>query len=354
MSGLHAVKRVAYAFRSFLGTNGVAAQIGAIHDRVARLEALLSRAAVPGDPASPLPIGELEIYHGYSNADADLLKRYVFKKAKPEKGFVVDFLGTRTSVAYQHGIKNLDGQVCGVPIPANWHAEASEWIGTLKAVEQANGRFTAMELGAGWGPFVVASAFAARHRGIQDIRLCAVEGDPGHFAYLLEHFRNNGIDPAQHDLVKAAVGVTDGTVRWPKISDPAGDWGSRPRLSTEEGDIDHVGRAFEEWLDIPMVSFRSLLNKQPVWDLVHIDVQGHEVELCAAESELLSARVKWLVVGTHEYKLHGDLMDMMFRKGWVLENEKPPRLNWVQGAVSLLSMTTHDGVQVWRNPILTN
>jgi hypothetical protein len=168
---------------------------------------------------------------------------------------------------------------------------------------------------------------------------------------MLEHFYNNGLDPTQHDLLEAAVGVTDGTARWPKVSDPISDWGSRPRLATEGGDADHIGRIFDEWFDIPMVSFGTLLKKQEVWDLIHIDVQGWEVELCAAESELLEARVKWLVVGTHEYKLHGDLMDLMFRKGWFLENEKPPRFRWVPGATSLLGMTTNDGTQVWRNPV---
>jgi len=45
--------------------------------------------------------------------------------------------------------------------------------------------------------------------------------------------------------------------------------------------------------------------------------------------------------------------ELLFRRGWELENEKPPRFTWQTGAVSLLSMITHDGTQVWRNPRLT-
>jgi hypothetical protein len=118
----------------------------------------------------------------------------------------------------------------------------------------------------------------------------------------------------------------------------------------EEGSRDYVGRTFDEWLEVRVVSFGELLRKQNVWDLVHIDVQGWEVELCSAEAALLDARVKWLVVSTHEYKLHGDLMDLMFRRGWGLENEKPPRITSNSQACSLISMTLHDGIQVWHNP----
>jgi hypothetical protein len=83
---------------------------------------------------------------------------------------------------------------------------------------------------------------------------------------------------------------------------------------------------------------------------VHIDVQGWEVDLCAAAGELLDERVRWLVVGTHDARLHGGLMELMFDRRWVLENEKPPRFVWASGVPSLMAMTTHDGTQVWRNP----
>jgi FkbM family methyltransferase len=346
------LRKLAYAARSFLGTHGVAAQISVLRQRVEDLAA--SAASEAEQAPAQDPVGELEIYRGYTESDVDLMRKYQLVGAKPQKGFVTDFLGGRTSVAYMHAIGGLDGAVNGLPVPANWHAEAAEWAGILKPVEHAGETLAVMELGAGWGPAVIACGLAGRRRGIKDIRLCAVEGDPTHYEYLVEHFRNNGFDPAQHDLLEAAVGVEDGEARWPKVVDPAGDWGSRPMLSSEEGQTDHVGRTFDAWLDIKVVSFKSLLLKQPVWDLVHIDVQGHEMELCIAEADLFDTRVRWLNVGTHNYKLHGDLMDMMFQKGWILENEKPPRIKWSHGAPSLINMTTHDGIQVWRNPALTS
>jgi FkbM family methyltransferase len=313
----------------------------------------LPTASTHVSPTWPPPVGEVEIYRGYTDKDLELLRRYaaLADRGAGTPGFIVDFLGTRTRTSYIRGIEGLGGTVRGLPVPDDgWHADAVEWVGLLKSVDQARGGFAAMELGAGWGPWVVSGARAAQLRGIGNVQLCAVEADPGHYSYLVDHFRNNGIDPTQHALIAAAVGVTGGTARWPKILDASTDWGSRPQRADESGNTDHVGRSFKEWLDVRIVAFGELLEKQPVWDLVHIDVQGWEVELCDTEGERLDARVKWLVVGTHDSKLHGDLMDQMFHRGWCLENEKPPRSIWRQGAPSLLAMTTHDGTQVWRNP----
>jgi len=309
--------------------------------------------STPDFQSKPPPTGDVDSYRGYTDDDVELLQRYAERAAgrKRMPGFIVDFLGTCTRTSYIMGIESLGGTLLGLPIPDDgWHADAVEWIGLLKSVDQAQGSFAALELGAGWGPWVVAGARAAQQRGVSNVRLCAVEADSGHYSYLMDHFRNNGLDPAQHALIAAAVGVTAGTARWPKIADSSTDWGSRPQRVGETQDIDHVGRRFEEWLDVPIVAFGNLLDREPVWDLVHIDVQGWEAELCAAEGERLDAHVKWLVVGTHDSKLHGELMDQMFHRGWCLENERPPRFIWRQGAPSLIAMTTHDGTQVWRNP----
>ena len=67
---------------------------------------------------------------------------------------------------------------------------------------------------------------------------------------------------------------------------------------------------------------------------------------------VLDERVRWMIIGTHDAQLHGELIGMLFRHGWSLENEKPPRFRWRDGAPSLVSMGEVDGAQVWRNPRL--
>ena len=185
------------------------------------------------------PPGVLQVYRGYSEADVALLQRHAAPDLAPVPGYIVDFLGARTSVVYLHADK-LSGHVEGLPVPANWHAEAPEWIGLVKSLDGARDRFVMMELGAGWGPWVVSGAVAAARRGIADVRLCAVEGDPTHYRCMVEHFEANGLDPAQHMILEAAVGVREGTARWPRVPDPLGDWGSRPQL---DGQRDRSRRA---------------------------------------------------------------------------------------------------------------
>ena len=223
-----------------------------------------------------------------------------------------------------------------MPVDDWFHAETIEYVGLLKSVLTAKDRYVALELGAGWGPWLISGATAARRRGIKDIRLHGVEGDPEHFASMQTHFRDNGFDPAAYRLDNAAIGVKAGRARWPKLADPSDDFAVRPlACSGEDGNFADgrerprlQGAVFDEYIDVEMLSFDSVLEREPLWDLVHIDVQGTETELCSASAEILNQRVRWLVIGMHSRKIDGDLIDLFFRHGWILENEKPSRFDY--------------------------
>jgi hypothetical protein len=155
------------------------------------------------------------------------------------------------------------------------------------------------------------------------------------------------------------VGVAAGTARWPRLVDPRNDAGARPVRTDHErsGLADLAGPGSDpasasELIDVPIVAFAELLGREPQWDLVHIDVQGGECELCRACRDLLSQRTRYLVVGTHSRKLDGDLLEIMFGAGWILEHEKPTRFVYDARQQCLEVMTTHDGTQVWHNPHL--
>lgn len=299
-------------------------------------------------------------YAGYSGADLGLFPLFHVHGLEPTPGFITDFLGTRIRTTCVHSAsRHLDGTVLGVPVPADFHSEAAEWVGLLKAVLSCKGSFRAMELGAGWGPWIVAGAVAARTRGINDVFLCGVEADPDRYEMMRQHLRDNDIDPSRHALLLGAVGAAPGRARWPKGYNPTDDMGTRPlRPEGErcrqgsEGVSDYRGFVFNEYMDVEVFALSDLVARQPVWDFVHIDVQGWEGEICAAGVGALNERVRWSVIGTHSRKLDGDLVDLFCRNGWVLENEKPSRFAYVPGGASLEAMTTTDGVQVWRNPRL--
>lgn len=303
-------------------------------------------------------LDNLMTFPGYRPEELTVFDAFTSVAPQPSPGFVTDFHGSRARISsLWDSVRHLDGVVLPKPVPADYHAEAIEWLGLLKSVLAARDQFVAMELGAGMGPWLIAGAVAARLRGINDLHLCGVEGDPGRFALMQQHFRDNGIDPDQHCLFQAGVGVVGGVAKWPRLQDYRNNAGARPIRQAGEGedglddrDLGYVGHMSDELIDINIIGIRDLLVAQPVWDFVHMDVQGTEGDLCRSCADLLSERVRYLVVATHSRKLDGELLAIMFEEGWVLENEKPCHFVFKADARTLETMTTLDGTQVWRNP----
>lgn len=291
----------------------------------------------------------LQLFPGYAESDTRIFAEFPNPEAKPEPGFVVDFIGSRIrTTSLWKEARALDGQLIGIPVPADFHAEAIEWIGLLKAVRTAAGQYIAMELGAGFGPWSVAGGLAARRRGIANVRLYAVEGDSHHFQLLRQHFTDNGFEPDRHCLFEAAVGTRAGVAQWPILENPSEAWGSR--LIADGNDC--AAHGSQRTKQVSVLSMLDLIRREPRWDLVHIDVQGDEVALCRSCIEDLNARVRWIVVGTHSRKVDGDLLELMCHAGWLLENEKPAKFAFAPNPATLEAMTTIDGTQVWRNPRL--
>lgn len=300
---------------------------------------------------TPVHVDALRLYShfGFDESEIPVLQRLVDPDVKGEPGFVTEAYGIRTRVAnLWKELQPFDGQVCGLPVPGNWHWEAGEWLALIRSVLQAQGRYRVMELGAGWGPACVGSAVMARRQGLADIAITAVEADPHHFGFLRQHLVDNGFDPQAHTLLQGAVGVRDGHARFPVMEDAAVIYGSRPL----DRDGDYLGRPVERTQKVRVWSFRKLLRAEPVWDLVHIDVQGGEMDICRSAWRELDARAGRVCLGTHSRKLDGDLYDLFWRGGWALENEMPTRMNWAPGAKSQEALNGHDGLQVWRNPRL--
>ncbi len=276
----------------------------------------------------------------------------------PKEGFITDFLGARTRCTSLADCQRVSGgTVLDIPVPGDYHAEAVEYIGLLKSVVAASAKYTVLELGAGWGPWLVSGALAARRHGIADVRLVGVEADPQHFEFMRQHFLDNGLDPDAHTLLKAAVGTEPGRARWPKVQDAANTWGGRPARLTgdtaDEADTNYLGGMLDEFIDVEILDVADILALQPLWDLVHIDVQGWELAICTRAMPLLRERVRYLILGTHSRKLDGDLYDLFHRQGWVLEHEKTSQMIYAHGVKELENMNVVDGTQVWRNPTLS-
>ena len=206
-------------------------------------------------------------------------------------------------------------------------------------MEASSDHFVAAELGAGWGPWVVASGHIARRLGRTSIRLYPVEADPGKFKFLLDHLSNNGFADQEENAQEAIIGPREGFAHYP-IIDAAINWGA--------------GATFEDVSDpskfrsVKSITLAHLLSNEPLFDFVHCDIQGAELEVISASISALSAKARYLVVGTHSRKIEAELLELLLASGWRLENEQPAMYDCSRA----IPFVVHDGTQVWRNAAL--
>jgi FkbM family methyltransferase len=294
--------------------------------------------------------GSDQIYTGYTTSDLDIFSRFSRYTGLGTPGFVTNFLGVKIRTSFSTPLKPFDGQVEGYPAPlGGWQGETAEFIGTLRSVLDAGPRYTLLECGAGYGPWMAITAAAAKQRGISQLGLYGIEGDAGHFSFMSEHLSDNGIDPAACTLIQGAVGPVAGVARWAVVDNSADVYGGRPM---SDDLIDYHGMHQSRSVDVQIHSINDLLQKESMWDLVHVDIQGGEGDLCRGGIGSMNRCVRRVVLGTHSRALDGELMSLFHLAGWVLENEKPTVMAWRDGAPTLETMARVDGIQVWRNPRL--
>lgn len=282
------------------------------------------------------------LFDGINPDDEALLARHLVV-SQPEADFVKNFVGTRTRVSHASAFSQLGG-VCYNDIPTraqDYHAEPIEYVGTLRAIEAGAGAFVGVELGAGWGSWAVTSGHVARRMGRSPIRLYAVEGNDRKIANIRTHFADNGFDPDAHVQIGAVVGASDGYALFP-ITEATEGWGSSA-IFTESGE-DRPG--YER---VRSISLETLLKDEPLVDFIHFDIQGAEADAVAAAIDMLTAKVRYMVIGTHGRVIEGRLIEILQSHGWLLENEQPSRSRRGRNGIGVLIA---DGTQVWCNPAL--
>lgn len=163
-------------------------------------------------------------------------------------------------------------------------AEYFEWIDVLEAVTRAVGQFTMLELGAGYGRWIVNAAAALRSYSGLRHRLTAVEAEPTHFRWLELHCCDNDVDAS---LIHAAA-PQRGKVAF-AVGKPASWYGQAIADGTWSPD-----RAEE----VEAVTLSDLLEPLGCVDLVHCDVQGAEAAVFEEAAADVDAKVKRVHVGT--------------------------------------------------------
>lgn len=281
------------------------------------------------------------------------------------KGIEVDFLGVKTRSSYSTRIMPVqsDGQSTSSLPP--FDEEYLEWVDLFESIASAKACFTMIELGAGYGRWLVRAAFAVRWFGNIPCKLVGVEAEPTHFEWMKQHFSDNGIGLEDHKLVRAAVSRKDGGTWF--IVGAAGEWygqrsvlledfwqfakqrlrkspkkreGERRNTQTKEPPMYHLQR-------VKAVSLRSLLRPLKQVDLIDLDVQGAELEVLTAASPDLEEKVKRVHIGTHNHEVESGLRSLFGGLGWRCRFDFPLQstceTSW--GAIRF-----DDGVQSWINP----
>jgi hypothetical protein len=322
-------------------------------------------------------------------SDEEVIKSFPCYQGSGAPGCITDFLGVKTRTSYIGELPQEGGKVEGYPIPSSFHATAIEWAGVLRAVLECEKEMFALELGAGWAPWLVTVARAAKLRGIEAVRLIGVEGCQGHCGFIASHFSDNGLDPRNHTILHGVVGTTDGQAEFPPVPDPSADYGTKailadnqsakvanghrtgllmPRLAShvlgtmKAGvlTVCHGGRArlsgrrkgTDGLASIPAANSRvkcysisSLIRPFTQVDLIHVDIQGDEYKVVSSARHVLKEKVKRLVIGTHSRTIEQQLLDELTPLDWELESEELCifRRRWG------LNRLWRDGCQVWRN-----
>lgn len=278
-----------------------------------------------------------------------IIERHALRGAAPRDGYLVNFLGVAIDPKIAPEVlEGRRGEVEGLPIPANWHADVAEWGAALRAVDLARGSFTVIELGCGWGCWLNNTGVAARRAGLA-AHLIGVEGDEGHLGFARDAFAANGFSPDAYELHRGIAAVERGIALFPRQDKAGLHWGLEPVFGASE---EHRRQAVQsgKYDALSMIPVGDLSEQHHRVDLLHIDIQGGEAALVAGALGTLNAKIAYLVIGTHSRQIEGQLLETLLSAGWELEVERPALLT-INNAVPTVWV---DGVQGWRNPRLSH
>lgn len=318
----------------------------------------LFRKIAPAPRLVHIPVGcpPLQHYPGYLPEDTDLVSRYACGQAVVKEDHYIDGFGVRTDFKCVPFVNPacLDIERLQLPLPDDgFHAEGVEYAALLDAFDnrKAKCRFTAVEVGSGWGPWIGLAGVLANTHGADALCLIGAEASAERYALMCRHLERNGLTSESGRMIKTfhgAIWTHDGEVQFPDSN--VEDMG--PAVNAHGATTDYRGHRVTT-VSTPCVRLSTLCEGAGLIDFLHIDVQGSELDLLHNDAEWLGHNVRAMMVATHSRVIEGGIMDLLGEQGWVLKREKPcrfqmddnPRENWE-------GLTQADGSQHWINPKL--
>lgn len=221
-----------------------------------------------------------------------------------------------------------------------------EWIDLVESVAFAHETYTMLELGAGYGRWAVAAATVQRRcRPELHLRLGAIEAERDHFEMLSQHFLDNGLSPDDHWLLRAAVSARDGTAFF--TEGHSQDWWGQSVLPTADAPWLRAQYPDATVVEVPTISLRTILQVYDRVDLIDMEIQGNEAEVCTAAAKELDEKVQRMHIGTHSRDIEQTLESLFRQLGWLCYQQFPCN-STVETDYGYIAF--EDGVQTWLNP----
>ncbi len=249
----------------------------------------------------------------------EALLRFAPWQGEADGRFCHDFLGIRTDPKFRPQFNpDPPGPLkTSYPPPHNAYFELVFVLESL-AAHSDSPRLTVIELGAGYGPWLVTAHRAEQLSTGRPVDLVGVEMVPQHYVWMREHLGNNGIDPEGHRLIHAAVSDSDGEALYQPEKDAHFDFGQH--VIARRSARPSAGRAPADdplapvW--VPCIGLGGLLRDYDRVDLMHVDIQGEELRAIGSAMEEMCARVRRVIVATHSRRIHRELRRLLAGAGW--------------------------------------
>lgn len=285
------------------------------------------------------------LYHYSCEYDAwAVIKRFAEADLEPTPDTLTNFMGVKVPVkVYPPLLEPLAGTVEAIPDPGNWHADIAEWAAALLSVVRAEKRYRIVELGCGWGCWLVNMGVAARKLGLE-VDLIGIEGDRAHLENAREVLTLNGFAEESFRLVHGIAGPKPGKALFPDPEAGTAAWGGEAIFYPDAATLRRAQR--DPGVQVLDCHTLSDLSDGGDIDLVHVDIQGAEVDFVTGNMADLDKYVHRVLIGTHGRGIEGRLTDHFLAAGWLMEMDRPVIAPLHAGRPRL----GIDGVQLWRNP----
>lgn len=296
-------------------------------------------------------------------------------------GFLVDFLGTLTDATFRSWV-GIDPLLSGdtdmqtrLPVIEDGEGwfEAANWF---EAAREASGRFVMITLGACYGAQAVGSYRALQLVNPMPCRLVAVEPEPDNYEWTRMHMQDNGIDPDEQWLVKAAISDKNDPVFFP-VGSPG--TGAQNCFSTNElaarehyaSEILRSGRVEDAVRNLLLhnttgitkdlvpgenftaeiklmsaVTLKDVISPFDRVDYLESDIQQSEILVFPPFMDLLRRKVRRIHIGTHGKEVHDTLHKLFEEEGWEIIFSYAPNSEFETPAGNF---SMNDGVLTVRN-----